>query len=48
MVVVCQGVLFVPWYDEMVCQALLLAVALTAATVAAAAADCVFVMLAYQ
>ncbi len=45
MVVVCQGVLFVPCYNEMVCQALLLAVALTAAAVAA---DCVFVMLVYQ
>ncbi len=45
MVVVHQGMLFVPWYDEMVCQVLLLAVDLVAAAVAA---DCMFVMLACQ
>ena len=40
MVMVHQGVLSVPWYGKMACQALLLAVDLVAA-----AADCVFVML---
>ncbi len=40
MAVVCQGMLSVPWYGEMVCQALLLAVDLVAV-----AADCVFVAL---
>ena len=44
MVVVHQGMLSVPWYSEMACQALLLAVDL----VAAAAADCMFVMLVCQ
>ncbi len=41
MVVVHQGMLSVPWYGEMACQALLLAVDL-------AAADCVFVMFVCQ
>ncbi len=43
MVAVHQGVLSVPWYGEMACQVLLLAVDL-----AAAAADCVFVALVCQ
>ena len=40
-----QGVLSVPWYDEMACQVLLLAVDLVAV---AAVADCMSVLLECQ
>ncbi len=46
MVVVHQGALSVPWYGEVVCQVLLLAVNLAAA--AFAIVDCVFVALVCQ